>query len=86
MTVGVSSIFVCGRMVEIYNTFSLILFCSSTTSSRTSFIFLISFSKRAACIKKMYLIKLNMPNHLYANCNTFIFIFSSNYLYILCPQ
>ena len=42
---------ICGRMVEIYSNYSLIRFCSSTTSRRTSFIFFISSCKRAACIK-----------------------------------
>ena len=37
--------------MEIYSNFSLIRFCSSTTSRRTSFIFLISSWRRAACIE-----------------------------------
>ena len=83
---GKVGIFICGRMVEINNNLLLILFCSSTTLRRTSLILLMSSSKRAACIKNMYLIKLNMQNYLYANCNTCIFTFSSNYLYMLCLQ
>ena len=42
---------ICGRMVEILFIFSLIRFCSSTTSRRTSIMFFISSCKRAACIK-----------------------------------
>ena len=51
MGVGVG-VGICGRMVEIYSNFSLIRFCSSTTSRRTSFIFFTSSCKTTACKKK----------------------------------
>ena len=79
-----SAIFVCGRMGEIKSNLSFVLFCSSTTSHRTCFIFWTSSSNRAAHIKTDASYKIKYAkSYICCNCNMCIFTFSSIYLLML---
>ena len=73
----VSAIFVCGRMGEIKSNLSFVLFCSSNTSHRTSFIFWTSSSNRATHIKTDASYKIKYAkSSICCNCSICIFLLS----------